>query len=313
MPVELVAVGHVLCETIVFADGQRKGPLLGSPAAYASAVSARLGVPTGIVTKVGPDAPPGLLAPLREAGVDFTGIDFASPLTTTNELVYADDGTKELKYLRQAGPITLEDIPADYRTASVFHVGPLDYEVPLETLSQIAQLGAIVSVDLGGYGGAHVRRDKNARQRPSTTKLRELVSLCTVVKASDEDARLIFSYESLTEQEVARRFTDWGAHLGIVTMGSKGSLVASAKRQHHIPAFGGDIVDVTGGGDSFIAAFLVDYFQTGNPWQSALFAAAVARFVIGRTGGVLAERMPTMETARNLLDRLTAGTGIGST
>jgi hypothetical protein len=54
----VVTIGHTLCETIVFADGRRAGPVLGSPAAYASAGAARLGVRTGIVTKVGPDAPP---------------------------------------------------------------------------------------------------------------------------------------------------------------------------------------------------------------------------------------------------------------
>ena len=29
MPVRLVTMGHVLCETIVFADGRREGPVLG--------------------------------------------------------------------------------------------------------------------------------------------------------------------------------------------------------------------------------------------------------------------------------------------
>ncbi len=55
MSVNVVAIGHVLNETIVFADGRRKGPVLGSPAAYSSTATARLGVPTGVVTKVGRD------------------------------------------------------------------------------------------------------------------------------------------------------------------------------------------------------------------------------------------------------------------
>ena len=59
--VEVVTIGHILNETIIFVDGGRKGPVLGSPAAYSSVVTARLGVKTGIVTKVGSDAPAQLL------------------------------------------------------------------------------------------------------------------------------------------------------------------------------------------------------------------------------------------------------------
>src|SRR5438552_17781204 len=203
MHIQLVTVGHVLCETIVYQSGSRKGPVLGSPAAYAGAVAARLGVATGIVTKVGPDIPAELLQPLRDAGVDLTGVDFGSTVTTTNELVYAADGAKELRYLKQAGPITIHDIPDSYRQVSAFHVCPLDYEVSLTTISEIARLGAIMGVDLGGYGGAHVRRDTKAQRQLSSSMRGELISNFTIVKASDEDARLLFPAENLSEREVA--------------------------------------------------------------------------------------------------------------
>src|SRR5215472_18093232 len=100
MHIQLVTIGHVLCETIVYSNGSRKGPVLGSPAAYAGAVAARLGVTAGIVTKAGTDISPELLQPLRDAGVDLSGVDSGSAVTTTNELVYAPDGSKELKYLK---------------------------------------------------------------------------------------------------------------------------------------------------------------------------------------------------------------------
>ncbi len=111
---KLVSIGHVLNEIIVFSDGRREPSVLGGPSAYFSVVSARLGIPTGIVTKVGSDAPGHLLQPLKEAGVDLTGISFKSDATTTNELVYASDGNKELKYLKHASPIIFEDIPDGY-------------------------------------------------------------------------------------------------------------------------------------------------------------------------------------------------------
>jgi hypothetical protein len=61
--------------------------------------------------------------------------------------VYAADGTKELKYLKQAEPISAGDILNRYSQASAY-VCPLDYEVPLQTVSQIARL-QLMAVDLG--------------------------------------------------------------------------------------------------------------------------------------------------------------------
>jgi sugar/nucleoside kinase (ribokinase family) len=298
MQLDLVTVGHVLCETIVFADGHREGPVLGSPAAYSGTVAARLGLRTGIITKVGPDAPSGLLQPLRDAGVNLSGVDFGSPVTTTNQLIYALDGTKELKYLKQAGPITPRDIPDDLRRAAAFHLCPLDYEVPLETVLHIRELGGVTSVDMGGYGGAHICRATAAQKKFSLVDLRTLIGCFDIVKASDEDARLIFANGGLSEEETAQRFVDWGAKIGIVTQGERGSLVFTKEGKYYVPAIPGRVIDVTGGGDSYVAGFLGEFLRTQSPWKSGVFASAVALCVIEKTGGVSAHRMPSQEEAR---------------
>jgi fructokinase len=307
MAVHFVALGHVLCETIVYADGSRKGPILGSPPAYASTVAARLGVSTGIVTKVGPDAPTDLLQPLREAGVDLDGVDFSSEVTTTNELLYSVDGSKELKYRKQAGEISFVDIPEKYHKAAVFHVCPLDYEISPATISKIASLGGILGLDLGGYGGAHVNRETNATRKLSLSVLGDLVNRCTVVKASDEDARLLLAGEDLPELEVGRQLVSWGAEVGVVTLGSRGSIVVTKRGEYRIAAIEEEVVDVTGGGDSFIAGFLLEYWRTGDPEQAGLFGTAVAAQVIKRTGGVLAERMPIESAVREQLRQRLVG------
>jgi sugar/nucleoside kinase (ribokinase family) len=212
--------------------------------------------------------------------------------------VYAADGTKELKYLKQAAPITLQNIPEVFRQASVFHVCPLDYEVPVETVSQLSRLGKIMGVDLGGYGGAHVCRDTYAEKRLPPAALSELISCFDVVKASNEDARLLFPSEQLSEVESAQRLVDWGAEVGIITCGEKGSLVFTKGKKYLVPALPGPVMDVTGGGDSYIAGFLVEFLRTRDPWKSAVFGTAVARCVIEGTGGVRAQRMPTEEVTR---------------
>jgi sugar/nucleoside kinase (ribokinase family) len=305
LPVELVTIGHILSETIVFADGRVAGPVLGSPAAYSSTVTARLGIPTGIVTKVGSDAPPRLLQPLKDAGVDLSGVDYDGEITTTNQLVYASDGTKELKYLKQAPAITAQDLLKPYSEALAFYICPLDYEVFPEAVSQIATQEKLMAVDLGGYGGAHVRRDTAEQKRLSPKALADLIRLFTVVKASDEDARLIFAQEgSLSDGEYACRLLNAGAKIAIITRGARGSLVFTKKHKYLVPALSGTVIDVTGGGDCYMAGFLAEFMRTGDPWASGLFASAVAVCVIEKGGGVRADRMPTEAEARK---RIPAG------
>jgi len=296
--VKLVSIGHILNEKIVFADGRKEPSVLGGPAAYFSVVSARLGISTGIVTKVGTDALAGLLQPFKEAGVDLEGVFSKGDSTTTNELIYASDESKELKYLKHAPPIVFKDIPDDYHQAQAFYICPVNYEISVKTVSEIARLGKIMGVDLGGYGGAHVCKKRYAEDKMNLTKLEELVSLFQIAKASDEDCSLLFSEENLSEEESAQRLVDWGADIAIITMGVKGSLVFTRNKRYHVPSLSGKVMDVTGGGDSYMAGFLAEFIQTGDPLKSAVFASAVALCVIEATGGVRALRMPTLEEAR---------------
>ena len=152
--------------------------------------------------------------PLRDAGVDTEGVDTKLGMTTTNELVYAADGTKQLKFLKQAGSVIPADIPDAYLQAAVFHAGPLDYEVPLKTVQALARLGGQVSLDLGGYGGAHVRRDTYERKKLSRSSLEELIACAQVAKASDEDARLLFGDENLSEQQAPSAWSIGAQELG---------------------------------------------------------------------------------------------------
>jgi len=78
MNLDVVVIGHLLKEKIIFPDGKKMGPVLGSPAAYSSVASARLGLKTGLVTRIGRDMPEELLKVFKETGVDTEGIKAGS-------------------------------------------------------------------------------------------------------------------------------------------------------------------------------------------------------------------------------------------
>ena len=85
---------------------------------------------------------------------------------------------------------------------------------------------------------------------------------------------------------------EWGAKVGIVTLGEEGAIVATKEKTFVIPVFSTNVVDCTGAGDAYMAGFLVKYLRTEDAWKSGLFASATASLVIEGTGGVVASRMP---------------------
>lgn len=296
---DVVTVGHIVKEMIFFPD-RTIGPVLGSPAAYCAVIAARLGTGVGVVTRVGPDMPRELLLPFVEAGVDTQGMK-EGPVTTTSHLFYDSAGGKEIRYPARAAPILFGDVPDAYLESRSFHVCPMDYDSPVETVEWLASLGATISVDLGGFGGAHSGSHPDPQERRNPRALPRLVRYCTIVRASLEDCRYLFEHVPNDGADSAARFVEWGARIGIVTLGERGAVIATAEGVVREPGLRGSVVDATGAGDAFSAGFLVEYLRGSDVERCARFASAVALHVIGGTGGVRSSRMPSRADAERLL------------
>ena len=119
------------------------------------------------------------------------------------------------------------------------------------------------------------------------------MGLFDIVRASLEDCRHLLGQIPDPPEALPRRFVDWGATIGIVTLGNRGAAVATKEGAFTVPALSGQVVDTTGAGDAFSAGFLVEYLRGGDVPRAARFATTVARHVIGGTGGVVAARLPT--------------------
>jgi sugar/nucleoside kinase (ribokinase family) len=291
---ELVCVGHLVRETIHFPD-RIEGPLLGSPPAYCSLAAAVQGTRTGIVTRIGPLLSRQLLAPLAAAGVDLSGV-IDGGTATTSDLIYAGDGTKRIEYPTRAGPIAAADVPPHFRGCPMIYVCTMDNDVPPEDIPGVAALGRTAAVDLGGYGGVHMSRDRR-RQCPSLSELALGVAASfTIVKASDEDLVSIFGRDD--PERAAAALGERGVPVVVVTAGARGALVFTAGGRTRVPAARAAVRDTTGGGDTFMAGFLSEYLRSADPVRAARWGCATAAFVIERTGGAAPARMPGFDEVR---------------
>jgi len=295
--IDIAVLGHILKEKIIFPDKQIY-PVLGSPAAYTSVCMASLNTKVGLVTKIGKDFPQKLLSVFDETGVNKEGI-VVGKNSTSNELIYNRDGNKKLKFLTKADEILFKDIPSSYFNADIFYICPMNYEVNVGTIKNINTLGKTMAVDLGGYGGG--TSDIHPKVKDGH-EVEELCSYFDIVKASIEDCYHIFGTYN-DERKISEKIINWGAEVCIITLGEKGSFVKTTDKESYIPAFQvGKSIDPTGAGDCYFAGFLVKFLTSSDPYISAIYGTATTSYVIERSGGVVASRMPDIEEVKRKVE-----------
>ena len=304
--VDVVAVGHILSEIVSFSDRQF-GPVLGGPAAYSSVAASRFGMRCGIVTIVGQSPVAELLRPLTRSAVDVSGVRHRGRAIRTSRLTYHEHGKKTIAYESVPPPIVLSDFPSRYRDARAFLVVPMDFEVAPSTVAKLRSSETeVLMTDLGGYGGTVASRHP-VDDKATAAEVQQLTALFDVVKASAEDCEYLWP-ETLSPERAAQRFVDWGASVGLVTIGSAGAIVVSdGHGAHHVPALAVTARDETGAGDVFCGVFLAEYLNTGQLGRAVRVGAAAASIMTEATGGVSPERMPTREDVLGRLDHADQG------
>lgn len=299
MKPELVVIGHVMEEMIMFPD-HTAGPVLGGVAAYFSVIAAKLGGRIGVVTRIGTDMPKYLLDPLREIGVDTRGMIMEGPESRHSQLIYDENGNKTMRYPKEGKPIAFRDIPEDYLEADITYVAPEEGEILFSVIERLSSLEKRLAVDLGGYGGAHCSTHTGSQKET----LRQMLPHFEIAKLSREDCRYLFPDTRFEAERIARLLVEWGAKVGVVTVAGEGVVMATRDDQVlSIPAFTGRPVDCTGAGDAFAAGFLFSYHRKKDVKEAGLFASATSSLVIEKTGGIALERMPSSPEVEKRLSR----------
>jgi hypothetical protein len=249
-------VGHIVKDIVP--GGWRPG----GGAYYAAAQAARFGLEVVVVTSCSPDMEPKNLLPR----VDWRIVP--SETSTTFENSYAD-GKRSQRVLAQAQPISLADIPADWREAPMSLVTPVFEDVEDDLPAALNTEHNLVGV--GGQGW--LRRLDGDVVKPKRVKTAPWIT-GDVLFVSDEDVE--------HEHDVQA----WRSRVPIVvlTRAHRGCTVWTRGSRHEIPAIRIDEVDPTGAGDVFAAAFLIRYREIREARASALFASAAAALAISGAG-----------------------------
>lgn len=255
-PIDYLVIGHVA------KDLTPEGPVLGGTAAYAGRTAHALGLRVGIVTSAGKDVD---LSPLDDLEMTCLPAEH----TTTFENRYTHEGREQTLHAR-ASNISPADIPPQWHTADIVHLGPIVAEVNPDLIDRFP--GALIGITPQGW----LRRwDEDGCISP--TKWDQLIDLlpatgAVVISMGD------LGGDSQAAQEMAT-FCDVLA----VTNGAGGARVFWNRQERHIPVPVVVVeVNPTGAGDIFAAAFFVHLYQSKDPWKAARFANRLAAISVTR-------------------------------
>lgn len=257
---DYLLIGHVAH------DETPQGQKLGGTVSYAGCAAHALGTRVAIVTSAAKDEvvlrafPPGIALHVIEA-----------PESTIFVNTY--DGDQRRQIVRShAKPLSLADVPNEWRNAPIVHLGPLDDEV--DPALARAFPNSLVAAGPQGWMRAW---DADGTVFPKQWEhADELLPILDVTVFSEEDIHrdraLEAHYASL-------------APLLLVTRAANGCTVYQrAQEPFNVPAPAVPVVDATGAGDVFTGVFLVVYQRTQDVRRAAEAATQLASQSVTRPG-----------------------------
>lgn len=300
----VISLGEALVD-FVPVDGTLPGKFNALPGGAPTNVACglgRLGLSVALIARIGSD-PLGrcLLQTLEQYAVDdaYVQIDPQRFTTVTIVMPKSEDMLRYAIYRSGSadGALSFQEIPAElFSHARVLHYGSLC--MASESSRQTTLLAIQAAKDHGMMTSVDVNLRPNSWKSGAqmAQEARRLVELSDIVKLTLDEARLLaLDMAALTK----------AGKIVIVTDGANGASIHADGISVSRPAMDVDVLDVTGGGDAFMSAFL--YYYTTHcgtmPLRELLgealsFCVASSSVAIQRYGGI--SSLPTLEEIHEL-------------
>jgi sulfofructose kinase len=285
-PVDVVGLGQCSLDHVCLVDGlpQFTGKdrildytrLPGGQVATALLACTRLGLRSAFLGSVGDDdAAERVLEPLRQAGVDVGGVRVVAGCPTQLAVILLDRASGErtvLWYRDTRLALRLQDLSrASIERARALHLDGGDPEVGIWASKVAREAGIPVILDVD-------------TPVPGTAELLAHVDFPIV---SHTFAERFFG--SGSPREALRGLVGYGARMAVVTLGEIGALGRYGEREIESPAYRVPVVDTTGAGDVFHAAFvwaLLEGSDAAGCLRAANAAAGMNCRAVGAQGGL---------------------------
>lgn len=267
----------IIIDDIVFHDGHTEMGMLGGGGPQAAFGMRLWSESVGIVAGIGSDFRPNIVDWFKQSDIDQSGLHLSNFPTTRAWQVLEDDG-RRTQVWRVPGVVIqnhlrqdVDQIPTHYRSACGYHIGIHALEADLNFLSELHNLGGLVSVELF----------KPAERLLSSRELEIMLKNIDIFSPNLIEAKSILG--DLEPLIIINTLLSAGANIIALRMGNQGSLVASCQNPHsilHIPVVPINPVNFVGAGNAYCGGFLVGWAETHDLSSAGLYGAVSASFLL---------------------------------
>jgi sugar/nucleoside kinase (ribokinase family) len=182
-------------------------------------------------------------------------------------------GALRRQHARMGVRLEMSDIPPEAFDAEALLVGPLLQDIDLSILA--AKRKGYLLLDVQGLL-RHITPANQVIERMGPDAAMA-IQHCDILKLNAREAQIITSTNHV--DTALKNLYRMGPNLIVITQGSKGAHIYDGERLIHLSTPEVPVVDSTGAGDIFAAAFLRQYLDSLDPviaGQSAVIAAALS-------------------------------------
>lgn len=270
---QIAVIGSLTLDSLIYKD-RASEDRVGGTVYYSSLALANLGAKVCSYPILSNDNGE-LLFKLHNKNIDI--YPTFSKETTTYENVFSNDKMDKCEYklMGKAFPYKFNNDFRAIADCSFVHLGPLsNWEMPLDFIKKLSDVNPALSLDIQGY----LRESELDLQT-----LRKIILYIRVLKLN------IFELQKVTNiknyYDAIAEISTWGPTEILITLGNEGALLWHEGKTTYIqPEKTLKLVDTTGCGDTFMAAYLMARSKKENPVKSAQFGTYIAAKKIGLRG-----------------------------
>lgn len=295
---KVTVFGKVNVDTFLYIDQLRIGENhmchqtlvdIGGKGANTAIGLAKLGTDCQLVACIGNDTiAQSILKKLEKSGVDTSFIKSCNAQTGKTFIVVESKGRNTMFHILGANSyLNPEMINWTFleRSTAVFIQLGIPTDTVRETVLMSKRNGKYVYIDPAGF---------------ADESLMEIVAYADTVAPNESE---LFRMTKETDVEkAAKKLLSVGVEEVVVKMGSKGASFFSEKASFHVDAYEVDVIDTTGAGDAFNAAYITGKMKKLSLKDTLKFAVAASAISVTRQGTSSAS--PTKEELLEFLEKM---------
>lgn len=290
---DLLCLGEPMLEFNQQPDG-RYLEGFGGDTSNCAVSAARQNASVGCLTHLGSDKfGEKILQFWAKEGIDTTAVSCVDNAPTAMYFVTHCEAGHEFTYRRQGSAssrMNRSDLPTEvFTNCRILHLSGIS-----QGISDIAADTGFAAIEQVRTVGGQVSYDPNLRLKlwpldKARSIIHEAMSLCDIALPGLDDAQVLTGHDE--PDKIVDFYLSLGPEIVALTLGRKGTLIATSTERRLVSSFPVKAVDATAAGDTFDGAFLAELLAGRDVFSAALYANAAA--ALSTTGYGAVAPIPT--------------------